>query len=460
MKLWMFIKERMQNYPNQMVCENEAQMTYEELIIWAEEYAKALRGISSCAILCDSEMAASMALLACFAAGVTAIPLSKRYGDKHCNKIIETISPNAIITDSRGYLDIIILTDSQYITPPTPPALIMCTSGTTGIPKGAMLSDENIIANVIDIMDYFRIGKDDTVLIARPLYHCAVLTGEFLISLVKGAEVHFYSDHFNPSAILDRIRKNDISVLCGTPTMISLISRFIRGKRKHSLNKLCISGECMDKEMGHSIATDFPQCDIYHVYGLTEASPRVAYLPPELFADYPDYVGKPLNTVVIQVRNLEGEPCKSGEDGIVWVKGSNIMMGYYNDPERTHDVIRDGWLLTGDLGVINQKGLLKIKGRRDDMIIKAGMNIYPSEIEAELKKDPRVNEVVAYKLSGKFGVQIGISVVGDFSNTDEVKKLCVNVLPQYQIPSEIHLVAEIMKNGSGKKIRRAESAGV
>lgn len=106
MKLWNYIKQHLQNHPEQTVSENTASMSFEDMAIWAEEFAKKLYGLDCCAILCSSEMAASMALIACFAAEVTAVPLSMRYGEAHCNKILDTISPDGIIMDTNGEITV------------------------------------------------------------------------------------------------------------------------------------------------------------------------------------------------------------------------------------------------------------------------------------------------------------------------------------------------------------------
>ena len=204
-RLWDFLKECMMQNSDQQVCENDASLSFEEMIVWAETFAERLKGKKCCAILCSSEMAASMALLACFAAGVTAVPLSMRYGAVHCNKILDTISPDAIIMDEGNEIKVTSITDHRYQVPDEHPALIMCTSGTTGKPKGAMLGEHSIIANVEDIAEYFAIDKTDTILISRPLYHCAVLTGEFLTALVKGCKIRFYSEKFNPPKMLELI---------------------------------------------------------------------------------------------------------------------------------------------------------------------------------------------------------------------------------------------------------------
>ena len=454
MRLWNFIKEHMLKKPEQQICENGASLSFEETVIWAESFAKRMNGVECCAILCSSEMAAAISLLACFSAGVTAVPLSMRYGEAHCNKILDTISPDAIIMDTNGELTVYKLKDCQYIAPEEHPALVMCTSGTTGKPKGAMLSEKNILTNVSDISDYFTMDKNDTILITRPLYHCAVLTGEFLTAIVRGANIRFYSEQFNPTKMLELIKEYGITAFCGTPTLLSIMARFNRSNATETLRHICISGECMGAEVGRKIRAAFPICTIYHIYGLTEACPRVSYLPPEHFEEYPDCVGIPLKSVSIKILNEQGNLCHENEEGILYVKGDNVMLGYYREPEKTAKVLKDGWLCTGDIAMINGVGFLKIKGRNDDLIIKSGMNVYPAEIEGVIKQDPRVKEVLVYGFHNSFGTQIGMKLVGEFSSSEEVKQLCMKVLPSFQVPSVIELVDGLPKNGSGKIIRR------
>lgn len=451
--LWKFLKHNMEQNQNQTVCDETTEMTFSELITFAESFSKGLKGIKCCAVLCKSELAAAKALLSCFAAGVTAVPLSQRYGELHCNKILDTITLDAIISDDNGTLEVISIPNSNYTEHDIHPALIMCTSGTTGVPKGAMLTEKNIVTNVSDIADYFNIGNRDTILIARPLYHCAVLTGEFLTALIKGTKIRFYSGTFNPAVVLKMIEDFNITVFCGTPTLLSMMARFKRND--NMLRHICVSGECMGYSTGQKIADAFNSADIYHIYGLTEASPRVAFLPPYNFGECADCVGVPLKSVSLKILNDDGKPIRKNEIGTLWVKGDNVMAGYYNEPEKTKEVLQKGWLCTGDLATFNNFGYLKIKGRNDDLIIKAGMNIYPAEIESVLKLDKRVRELyVCGKQDEKTGVKIVLTVAGNFNDVSEVKELCKASLPNYQMPAEIHLVDEIPKNGSGKIIRR------
>lgn len=454
MKLWNDLKRKMLAHPRQTVCENESELSYNELIASSELFAQQLAGLRSCAVLCRSEFMAAQALLACFAAEVTAVPLSERYGKLHFSKILEKISPDALITDEGGRLSVKRSENSRYRVPNARPALIMCTSGTTGVPKGAMLTEENILSNVSDIAEYFDIGIRDTILIARPLYHCAVLTGEFLTALVKGASIRFCSEAFNPSGMPKLIREYGITVFCGTPTLLGLMIRFVQNGETLPLRHIAVSGEGMNRETGLGIAEALPNAKIYHVYGLTEACPRVSYLPPELFRAFPDCVGIPLKSVRLRIAKKNGIAAVQGEKGLLYVSGNNVMAGYYGEPEKTADILKDGWLCTGDIAAITPEGLLKIYGRSDDLIIKAGMNIYPQEIEGALKADRRVHEVLAYGYDSAYGTQIGLKIAGDFSAPEEVKSLCAELLPPYQMPVKIEVLKELEKNGSGKIKRK------
>lgn len=454
--LWQYLKEKMMEHPYQTVTEDGGGMNFEDIVVYAESFSRKLRGKKCCAVYCASEMAAGMALLSCFAAGVSALPLSLRYGEAHCKKILETISPDCIITDSCGNIRVFDISGSSYSTPDEPPAVIMCTSGTTGVPKGAMLSEQNIITNLEDICKYFKITDKDSILIFRPLYHCAVLTGEFLTALVKGTQVRFVSGKFDPVRLLSLIKEYRITALGATPSLFSVISRLVRSGSDLPLKRIVVSGECMSADIGKRIRAAFPDAEIYHVYGMTEASPRIAYLPPEEFDSTPDYVGIPLASVQTKIIGSDGKETGPGADGILYVKGENVMLGYYNSPELTNKTLKDGWLCTGDVACRNEHGRIKIKGREDDMIIRAGMNIYPQEIEAELRKDPRTKEVLVYgKRDERRGsMQIAMKIAGDFKDARAVKELCISLLPSFQVPEIIEMTDRLEKNGSGKVVRK------
>ena len=452
MKLWKAICRKLSNNPTQLFSEEGRTITYSEMKQEAATLSERLNGFTCCAILCDSELMAAIAVMGCFAAGVTAVPLSKRYGMEFYERIIDFISPEAIIFDEKGTLKITKRKKSLYIPPKSHPALIMCTSGTTGTPKGVMLSEDGILSNVSDITDYFSFGQKDTILIARPLYHSAVMTGEFLSAIWKGAKIIFYSGPFNPALMLKTIEKNMVTVFCGTPSMVNLMTRLQKtAKEDFPLKHLSVSGECMGRNLCKQIRETFPTVEVYYVYGLTEASPRVSFLPSFLFDKYPGYVGIPLRTVQIKLLDGDGNCVGINKEGLIFVKGKNVMLGYYNNAKQTERVLQNGWLFTGDVGMINSEGLLTVKGRYDDLIIKAGMNIYPQEIENRLKTDRRVKEVLAYGYKDSYGITlIGLKVCGSFHSVHEVKKMCYQLLPSFQIPSKIEIKEQLEKNISGK----------
>lgn len=454
--LWRIIKEAMLRHPGRTLSEGDATLTYEDAVVLAENLA--LRLHAPCyAILCRSELLTGIAVLACLAAEATAVPLSFRYGEAHLRRITEAINLPYVITDRGGRLAVAATDAGEYAEPVHRPAVILFTSGTTGKPKGVMLSERNLMSNVRDIASYFAVGECDRLLIARPLYHCAVLTGEFLLALYKGMDIHFCPDAFSPVEIGRHIRAHATTVLCGTPTLLSLLGSCLRsGDALDTLRTLAVSGECLTPAAAQRLVQLFPGREIYHVYGLTEASPRVAYLPPSQFERAGHLLGSPLASVRLMIVDGQGQAVSDEEEGELLVSGPNVMMGYYQAPDRTREAFYEGWLRTGDIACRGRDGLYRICGRRDDMIIRAGMNIYPAEIEGGLKADPRVREVLAYGYRGAGDtMQIGLKIAGAFADKAEIKRLCRDRLPDYEQPTRIELLEELPRNGSGKIIRKA-----
>lgn len=438
MKLYKSLKRKFLNFPNSVISSEKYEFTYREFLSSAVKFSERLSDYKCCAIMCEDEAMAAMAFVSCLASGVTAVVLSERYGKAYCRKIIDFVTPEAIISDKNGGLMVEETALKGYDPGKAHPAAIMCTSGTTGTPKGVMLSDINILSNILGICRYFKVTQNDKILISRPIYHCAVLTGEFLTAVFKGADIRFLSGKFNPIKIGREIEKSNITVFASTPTVLGMLSRL--KSDLFSLKKIVISGECLDCETAKKIYEKFSDKDIYSVYGLTEASPRVSYLPCKLFKSNFSSVGKPLKGIKIKLN-----------DGVLFIKGKNVMLGYYKNPELTKKVLKKGWLCSGDMAQIDKKGFIKILGRKDNLIIKAGMNIYPAEIENRLKSDERVKEVLAYGFKSKTGsTEIGIKISGDFSSLAEVKEMCLRLLPEFQIPVKIDIIKSLPKNATGK----------
>lgn len=441
--LYNFLKEKMLQYPDQVLSNDTESITYGELLEYAESFGKTLTK-DKYGLLFDSDLNTAKALLACLYAHKTAVLLSKRYGEAHTRRIIETVKLSYLITEDGVRC---ISEEQEESEDLSDVALIMCTSGTTGMPKGAMITDENLITNLTDISKYFDIESSDHILIARPLYHCAVLTGEFLISLCKGLRISFMTEGFVPAKILKTAKENGITTLCGTPTLLYHLSGMnLKSKEKLLLKNIAVSGECMTQTVAQVMRKAFPNTCIYNVYGLTEASPRVSYLPPNEFDNNPTSLGIPLSSLSVKVADNE-----------LLILGNSIMKGYYNNPEATAKAKQDGWLHTGDIAEIDEQGRIYIKCRKDNMIIRAGMNIYPQEIENVLKESEYITDALAFGVKNDtVSEKIHIMVVTTL-NKSEVYNICKEKLLGYELPDVIDIVDELPKNASGKVIRRVKA---
>ncbi len=450
MPLWDLLKSALEKHSVHTISEKNASMSFYEMSLFAETFAETLT--ESCyGILCQSELATSMAILSCLAARVTAVPLSMRYGERHYRKIVDHIKMPAIITDIGGEIHCVNINTGEYQSPQDPISLIMCTSGSTGHPKGVMLTEKNISTNLEDICHYFHITESDTILIERPLYHCAVLNGEFFAAIIQGANIRFCSDAFNPKNIIHEIESFHITTMCGTPTIFSLLNHMESFPCNLPLRKIVLSGEPLPENTARRIRKMLPDTEIYHVYGLTEASPRVSYLPPQLFDLYPTSIGFPLRSEKVAIVDQEDHLLLPGQVGELVVRGENVMLGYYGDNEYTNTTLKGGWLHTGDMGYKAPNGLYYIKGRKDNMVIRAGMNIYPQEIENALLSDSRVEDVIVYTEKHDQSQKIKMLIKGNFAQAQEVRHLCIDLLPSYAIPNEIEITSCIPHNASGKK---------
>ena len=298
-----------------------------------------LRG-AKCAIVCNSQINATLSLISAWEAELVPIPISMNYGQQRCYEILDVTKPDLVIVDDslsceiEGY-PIYNVCQSKFVTPCevcntdqflSDAALIMCTSGTTGKPKGIVLTTEGLIENVKAINKYFDINCNDRILIGRPLCHSAVLTGELLVSLINGLDIYFCDNIYSPQGIIESCKKFSITVTCGTPTLFRHIAMLLKSKDcALSLKSIVLSGECLTSSLAKTIRSGFMGVDIYHVYGLTEASPRVSYLPPKLFDMSPDSVGFPLCNTEVKVVDSNGHDVTACCHGNIIVKSNSLI---------------------------------------------------------------------------------------------------------------------------------------
>ena len=219
--LYEYLKERMGKFPDKTLREGDVCVTYKELLECPPALLKGLKYRDKVAVNCKSPLNTARGIFACLKAGVIAVPLSYQYGQAHIDKLRDRIRLGCAITDDDGELKVTFdkdkLTGSADWENIATAAFILCTSGTSGKPKGVVLTKKGIAANLDGIESYFHINETDKILIARPLYHCAVLIGEFLTSLCRGLDIEFM-DGFDPAGIIERIQSGGVTVLGGTPT--------------------------------------------------------------------------------------------------------------------------------------------------------------------------------------------------------------------------------------------------
>lgn len=424
MTVWQFLKKKMAGYLDHtaLVYGNE-RLTYPTLIDLVEnDHSRKSPAVFN---ICGQEnkIEQVVKILRCFHENRICVPVNLEYGEGYTNGIKSVLEENIATAIPENL------------------ACIMFTSGSTDKPKGVMLSHENIVSNIKAIAGYFKIDSSDSILIARPLMHAAVLTGELLVSLYKGLTVHLYSEAFQPQRILSYIKENNITVFCGTPTLLSLLCRYI--KDKLPLKSVAVSGECLSESIAKKIAESLPDTDIYSVYGLTEASPRVTYLPPELFKLKPGSIGIPIDGVELKLENDK-----------LFVRSPGVMQGYLGNGTLTNSKIQNGWLDTGDIAYMDNDGCYYMKGRADNMIIRSGMNIYPEEIENRVKENSAIKEALCYTDYNKISGQIICLDVVTHLKLQEIHKFVRETLPPFMQPNQIQIVEELDRSENGKIKRR------
>ena len=337
-------------------------------------------------------------------------------------------------------------------------AMILFTSGTTAYPKGVTLTHGNIMANTQAIMDYLRLTAEDSVLVTLPFtysYGNSVL----LTHTFAGAAIILTNDQAYPYKILVEIRKNGVTGFSTVGSYINLILKCMKNLPGEdffkSLRYITFAGESTANEDVLFLYENFKNIRPYVMYGQTEASARLSYLDPDMLPGKIGSVGKGLNNVVLDIVDENGRSVKPGETGEIIAKGPNVMSGYWNDAEATSEVLKNGWLYTGDTASRDEEGFIYIKGRKNDIIKYMGHRISPVEIEGVINGCPLVRESAVVE-----GVQDSLLVIKAFivvqtnCPLDEIKRYVSSRLPVYMRPQAYEAIDRLPRTESGK-IRRS-----
>ncbi|AUD60163.1 MAG: long-chain-fatty-acid--CoA ligase FadD [Gammaproteobacteria bacterium] len=352
----------------------------------------------------------------------------------------------------------------QYIKPDVTNddlAFLQYTGGTTGVSKGAMLTHGNIVANVLQADGAYSPALNDGsefVVTALPLYHIFALTVNCLLFLHKGSQNLLITNPRDIPGFVAELKKYPFTALTGVNTLFNaLVNSDDFSQLDFSRLKLSIGGGMAVQKAVADKWQSITKTRLLEGYGLTEASPLLTCCPYNLDG-YNGSIGFPAPSTLIQIRNDDGKVLAQGETGELFGKGPQVMKGYWQRPEETAKVIdTDGWLATGDIGYMDEKGFFYIVDRKKDMILVSGFNVFPNEVEEVVALHPKVIEVAAVGVpNDASGELVKVFVVAkDKSLTaEDIIKHCRIHLTGYKVPKLVEFRDELPKTNVGKILRR------
>lgn len=334
-------------------------------------------------------------------------------------------------------------------------ASILYTSGTTGRPKGVTLSHGNLAANVRSILGYLPIGATDRVLNVLPFYY-SYGNSVLHTHLAAGGCVVMENSLAYPHRVLERMVQEAATGFSGVPSTYALLLNRVRLQDYDlsALRYLTQAGGAMSPAHIRLLMEKLPRVPLYVMYGQTEATARLSYLPPNRLLEKLGSVGIAIPGVTLEVHDENGQSVPPGVEGEICARGDNIMLGYWNDNEATRTVLQDGWLRTGDMASVDPEGYLYIQGRRSDMIKSGAHRIAPKEVEEVIGELDGVAEVAVVGVEDSILGQVIKAViqkrVGVPLDTLHVKAHCRERLAAYKVPKHVEFVSELPKTASGK----------
>lgn len=407
-------------------------------------------------------------------AGVVYTPLNVRLAATETQAIAAYVRPSLVLADAanedlaRSFgLPVVPLPEyeealSRAPAPPPPPALgpedtqmILFTGGTTGVPKGAMQPYRQGFYNAVNTVMSWGLRSDDRVIQATPAFHAAV--NAFTIPLYHLGAGVVWQRTFDPGDYLRLVRETRPTILFLVPAMLKMVADHPDfAATDLSCVRWAISGGAPCPEpvrqafLAHGVR--FKQG-----YGLTEAGVNCFSMTLDEADAHPSSVGKAILHSEVVVRRPGGAPCLPDELGELTLRGPHVFTGYFERPAATAEVLKDGWLWTGDLACMSADGFVEIRGRRKEMFISGGENVFPAEIEAALYQHPGVSECAVLGVPDERWGEVGLAVVvpksSDALDPAELGTFLRERLARYKVPKQIRLAAELPKSGAGKILK-------
>lgn len=340
-------------------------------------------------------------------------------------------------------------------------AFLQYTGGTTGVAKGAVLTNKNMVANMQQASAWINNIIDDspnTIITALPLYHIFSLTANCLTFIKYGWMNYLITNPRDINGFVKEIKNLKFTAITGVNTLFNGLLNHPDFKDTDFSNlKITLGGGMSVQRSVAQRWQDTTGNTLIEAYGLTETSPAACMNPMDM-KDFNGMIGLPISSTEVSIQNEEWNKLEIGEQGEICVRGPQVMQGYWQRPRETADVLSaDGWLHTGDIGIMNDEGFVKIVDRKKDMILVSGFNVFPNEVEGVIAEHPDVLEVgVVGKPDEKSGESVMAVIVKKSPDLteDTIKSFCRENLTAYKVPKTIIFANELPKTNIGKILRR------
>ena len=335
--------------------------------------------------------------------------------------------------------------------------VILYTAGTTGVPKGAVLTHRNSLFNGFTMIMDYHFAPDDVLQVIPPLYHSASLNAFAVPAVIMGGTMVIHKGVI-AKEIFQAIEDEKVTVSWGPATMWRMLisDPAIREYDLSSVRLIANGAMYMSSSMRKELLSYFPNAMIGDTYGMTESSPCTTILPPKDALRKSSSVGIPLTVCDVKIFNEKGEEVPIGEIGEIVNRG-NVMKGYYKNPKATAEVIKDGWFYTGDLGMKDDEGFIYLVDRKKDMIVTGGENVYSKEVEEVITTHHKVFEVAVIGLPDEKWGEVVTAIItpkpGETITEEEIIEYCKKNLAGYKCPKIVKFVDNIPKNPAGKIVK-------
>jgi fatty-acyl-CoA synthase len=391
--------------------------------------------------------------------------------DEKCRAVVQEALPNAqwgerlYTTDGDGAGEIkrydTLMAEQQPLNRAvrvegSDPCQLLYTSGTTGHPKGVLLTHDNICWNSVNISTARGDSVSDVQFVVGPLFHAAALNSVYTSRLCRETTVILH-ERFDPLRLMEDVEKEKINVISAAPTMFIMLMEKCRPGEYDTASVTAITsgGDALSVQAQMALRDYFPNLrGIYNIYGLTEGGPSLTCLPAEESLRKRGSVGLPVPFMKLKLVDAEGRDVPGSQVGEIVVQGPNVMLGYYKQPEATAEVLKNGWLHTGDCARMDEEGYLFMADRKKDIIISGAENISCMEVEEVLCRHPDILRAACFAAPDKkWGERVVAAIIPRGEHTpslEVVREHCRKELAGYKLPKELMVVDQFPETGIGK----------